>query len=341
MEEAVFPGKKTFGALDPTFLEQRRRGLDLWMHHVTQIKNVSEFQRSEHLSSMELKRFIDYDAGVEKCGLADILEQEKEGMGKAKAKQKEKVKKARRSSAPEKPSPTELSGDEEEAEAPKKVRTRKGRTAGRRRQKTVAERQAAAHGKVASKMTDLVVSEPNTPAHESDVAAPPPPAEPSLGPEYDAFKSMLKVGVPEGAVRAKMAIAGVDPDPLFSGSGGGHQPPPPPAGGGRPPPMPAGARGRPPPAGLPPPPLPPALSAPSGPPPRGVPNLAGRGGLMAGIRAGAMLKKTKTVVKGGLDSTPKSDSDDEGGGGSSGGGGGGMMAEMMAKARARKAQAGQ
>lgn len=62
---------------------------------------------------------------------------------------------------------------------------------------------------------------------------------------------------------------------------------------------------------------------------------------MAGIRAGAMLKKTKTVVKGGLDSTPKSDSDDEGGGGSSGGGGGGMMAEMMAKARARKAQAGQ
>ena len=40
--------------------------------------------------------------------------------------------------------------------------------------------------------------------------------QPTLGAEYDTFKAMLKVGVPEGAVRAKMGLAGVDPEPLFN-----------------------------------------------------------------------------------------------------------------------------
>ena len=37
-----------------------------------------------------------------------------------------------------------------------------------------------------------------------------------LGPEYDKFRSMLKVGVPEGAVRAKCLQAGLNPDALFN-----------------------------------------------------------------------------------------------------------------------------
>ena len=78
-----------------------------------------------------------------------------------------------------------------------------------------------------------------------------------------------------------------------------------------------------------PPPLPPArkpmkkiASAPAG----------GRGGLLAAIQKGTMLKKTKTVEKGLNVGQDDKDSDDDGGGG----GGGGMMAEILAKALAKK-----
>ena len=42
----------------------------------------------------------------------------------------------------------------------------------------------------------------------------------ALGPEYEKFKNMLKMGVPEGAVRAKMALEHVDAAPLFGESPG-------------------------------------------------------------------------------------------------------------------------
>ena len=165
---------------------------------------------------------------------------------------------------------------------------------------------------------------------ESDVV------EAELGPEYEKFKAMLKVGVPEGAVRTKMAQSGLDADKLFPGSGNRASDskappkarPPPPAAGGRPPP-PQMMGGK-----MAPPPMPPAKkpmkkvpSAPSG----------GRGGLLAAIQKGTMLKKTKTVEKGlnvGGSGDKGSDSDDGNSGG--GGGGGGMMAEILAKARAKK-----
>ena len=68
MDESSFPPKKTFGSLAPDFMEQRRRRLDLYMHFVTQIRNVTEFSK-EHLSSRDLRKFIDYDAGLKKLGV--------------------------------------------------------------------------------------------------------------------------------------------------------------------------------------------------------------------------------------------------------------------------------
>ena len=75
MKESKFPPKKTFGSLAPDFMEQRRRGLDLYMHFITQIRHVTEFNK-EHLSSKDLKTFIDYEGGLKKLGvdLSDLNE---------------------------------------------------------------------------------------------------------------------------------------------------------------------------------------------------------------------------------------------------------------------------
>ena len=157
--------------------------------------------------------------------------------------------------------------------------------------------------------------------------------EAELGPEYEKFKAMLKVGVPEGAVRTKMEQSGLDADKLFLGREMGQaildrrrkqdhrlrQPEqtsaPPMMGGKMPlPPMPPAKK-----------PMKKVPSAPSG----------GRGNLLAAIQKGTMLKKTKTVEKG-LNLGGSNDNGSDSDGGNSGGGGGGMMAEILAKARAKK-----
>ena len=67
---------------------------------------------------------------------------------------------------------------------------------------------------------ELPVTVEDTVAEEMQPeAVPETHVHPTLGAEYDTFKAMLKVGVPEGAVRAKMGLAGVDPEPLFNKGG--------------------------------------------------------------------------------------------------------------------------
>ena len=328
MKESKFPPKKTFGSLAPDFMEQRRRALDLYMHFITQIRHVTEFNK-EHLSSKDLKTFIDYDGGLKKLGvnLSDLNENIVDTKVKMKKKSSRMRKRGNSSS-------TATSG------------TSNRRKGLRRRNKTVSDRLAEADGletltngsasndtnsnNDASKRGNApsVVDE----AGENDAKSDGVEAE--LGPEYEKFKAMLKVGVPEGAVRTKMEQSGLDADKLFPGSGNGagnSRPPPkarppPPAAGGRPPPPPMmGGK-------MPPPPMPPAKkpmkkvpSAPSG----------GRGNLLAAIQKGTMLKKTKTVEKG-LNVGGSNDNGSDSDGGNSGGGGGGMMAEILAKARAKK-----
>jgi hypothetical protein len=127
---------------------------------------------------------------------------------------------------------------------------------------------------------------------------------PTLGLEYAPFQKMLKMGVPEGAVRVKMMQAGVDADKLFP-SGPNSQAAPRARSATMPPPRP-------------PPPMPAPLKA-------SVPTAqAGRGGMLAGIKAFSKnaLKKTNTRDK----STPTS-KDDSG----AGGGGGGSLADMLKK----------
>jgi len=72
MKDSKFPPKRTFGSLAPDFMEQRRRALDLYMHYITQIRNVTEFNK-EHLSSKDLRKFIDYDEGLKKLGVSNIV----------------------------------------------------------------------------------------------------------------------------------------------------------------------------------------------------------------------------------------------------------------------------
>ena len=342
MQEAKFPPKKTFGAMEPSFLEQRRRGLDLYMHFITQIRNVTDFSK-EHLSSTELKRFVDYDAGMEKCGIKALLDQEKEDAAKASSQIKAKTKKSRRGSASHKPSSSGAGNgrenDSSESTSKSSRSKGKGRT-GRRRKKTVTERVAAARGNrppssaSVSKSGAAPESNCEKPAPpKSEDAGADAPAESSedalvvaLGPEYDMFKKMLKMGLPEGAVRQKMSLAGVDPAPLFSnGSGGSNSAPPPPRA--MPPPASKSAPRPPPPMPKTPPPMPAGVVTNPNP---------NRGGLLEAIRKGKMLKKTETVEKGASVGDSGSDDDDAG---NSGGGGGGMMAEMMRKAQARRARA--
>jgi cytoplasmic FMR1 interacting protein len=73
-----------------------------------------------------------------------------------------------------------------------------------------------------------------TPPAKVDAPKPAPVVDPArvdtLGPKYEKFKNMLKMGVPEGAVRAKMALEHVDASPLFGESPGSessaaHAPP--------------------------------------------------------------------------------------------------------------------
>jgi len=331
MKDSKFPPKRTFGSLAPDFMEQRRRALDLYMHYITQIRNVTEFNK-EHLSSKDLKLFIDYDAGLNKLGVD--INSLNENMVDTKAKLKKKSSRLRKRGT------SSASGS-----APGR---RKG---GRRRNKTVSDRLAEANGletltkPSASNNNDnnnnnnnntrgnapSIVNEDGEEEADDDNSM-----EAALGPEYEKFKAMLKVGVPEGAVRTKMAASGLDADKLFPGSSSSSNqkksrpPPPMPNGVGRPPPPSSNGGGRPPPPMMgKPPPLPPArkpmkkiASAPAG----------GRGGLLAAIQKGTMLKKTKTVEKGLNVGQDDKDSDDDGGGG----GGGGMMAEILAKARAKK-----
>ena len=63
MEKVKFPPKKTFGNLDPVFLEKRREGLDFYFHEILAISDVADFKK--HFSSQDLKQFIEYEQNKE------------------------------------------------------------------------------------------------------------------------------------------------------------------------------------------------------------------------------------------------------------------------------------
>ena len=47
MEKVKFPPKKTFGNLDPVFLEKRREGLDFYFHEILAISDVADVHVSK------------------------------------------------------------------------------------------------------------------------------------------------------------------------------------------------------------------------------------------------------------------------------------------------------
>eukprot|EP00753_Platysulcus_tardus_P006191 PLAT14020.1.p1 GENE.PLAT14020.1~~PLAT14020.1.p1 ORF type:complete len:276 (+),score=91.16 PLAT14020.1:46-873(+) len=61
MDSIIFPGKKWFGTLSHDFLAERMRALNDWFRQVLALPNVYNFKRP-HLSSTELKTFIEFDS---------------------------------------------------------------------------------------------------------------------------------------------------------------------------------------------------------------------------------------------------------------------------------------
>ena len=263
MEKIKFPSKKTFGNLDPVFLESRREGFDFYFHEILAISDIADFRK--HFSSQDLKQFIQYESNKE-------------------------IKSNETSSSGGSSSSSSRGGDGERKTSSKSSRSRTSRSS-RPRSSRRRSRASRETGTSSSNSTNKNNGE------ETLALMPPEASEPveasssgagsAMGPEYDPFVRMQKAGVPEGAIRQKMMSGGVDPTPMFGGGGGGG------GGGGHP-------RG-PPPSALPikaraPPPLaaPATKQTVAAPAARRNAPPAARGGLLAAIQKGKMLKKTET-----------------------------------------------
>ena len=262
-EKIIFPPKKMFGSLDPVFLEKRRGELDFYFSQVLAVPDIADFKK--HFSSQDLRHFIEYD----------VNEKAKTTVEKAPSAGEEKLGDGSSSSRKKKSSSTRKSSN------------RRLRRRSKVREEGSASSSSSGDKKTAADSSLLALND--VPEECSDTVS----GGSALGPEYEQFQNMQKAGVPEGAIRQKMMSMGVDPDPMFGGgngdgSGGARPPPPRPAGaqGGRaPPPLPSGGRG--------PPPMPPQKMA-SVKKPLGGGGGGGRGGLLAQIQKGKMLKKTVT-----------------------------------------------
>lgn len=271
-EKIAFPPKKMFGTLDPAFLEKRRGELDHYFSQILSLPDVADFKK--HFSSQDLKIFIDYDANKDVKPSAEKISVAEEKMGDSSATGKN-------------------SGNTRKKKKGLTRKTSHRRT--RRRSRAREERESSSSTSAETPASETLALENVAGEHSAgDVKSS--AGATALGPEYQQFLTMQKAGVPEGAIRQKMMSMSIDPDPMFGGEGssgshggaGGAQPPPPK------PPSSSGGR--------PPPPLPAKVSRDPPVPvstrqqktakkPSGV---GGRGGLLAQIQKGKMLKKTVT-----------------------------------------------
>ena len=265
MEKIKFPPKKTFGNLDPVFIEKRREGLDFYFHEILGLSDVADFKK--HFSSQDLKQFIQYDANKE-------VKITKQKTDKRKSEQSGEEKTSSKSSSSSSSSSSSRSSS---SRSKKSSRPRSSRRRSRATRETGSSSNNDKQESIGEEPLALMPPEE------------PQPTDNQLGPEYDPFLRMQKAGVPEGAIRQKMMVSGVDPGAMFGGGGGGGvggvgggggRPPPP--RGGRPPPNVSIKATRPPP-------LPTKKKSSSS-----TPSSGARGGLLAAIRGGSMLKKTKT-----------------------------------------------
>lgn len=270
MEKIKFPPTKMFGNLDAVFLEKRRVALDYYFSQVLQLQNVADFDK--HLGSSDIQTLIEYDAHLSELQSSEPAS--KDGAAEQKAAEKKNRSRGSRS-----------------RRASRQQSTRRRRSHARRSRKGVSP----SRNPDSSGNDTAAMSQPSQNA-EGLASATAPPAPPSsetkaeapatLPPEYNRFVKMQKAGVPEGALRQKMIVEGLDPNVLL---GSGVPPPTHPVGGRGAPPRISGPGARPPAARPPRPPRPPRPLRPR--PSGGAPP---RGDLLASIRRGKMLKKTET-----------------------------------------------
>ena len=202
MDKITFPPKKTFGNLELSFVEKRRGLLDEWLMRILAIKGVAEFDK--HFCNPELKQFIEYDRNKHLFG-PNSTGTQSGGGGKEESSSTRKSKSSSSSSSSRSSSSKSRKasiGGRKSGRAARRANRRKGKSTVAT---TIAEADEEGSNSASAPASILDAAASASGNGGSESGAPEIP---------ERYAKMLRLGMPEGAVRQKMLAEGVDPSCL-------------------------------------------------------------------------------------------------------------------------------